>query len=49
MGKINIKVNGKDILLSEFPSEILISTICGMLKPLKGVNEIKNVEIKFEI
>jgi len=49
MEKINIMVNGKDIVLTEFPSELIVSTICGMLKPLKGVNKIKNVEIKFEM
>ncbi len=49
MNDISIKVNGKKITLTEFPSEIIISTICGMLKPLKGVDEIKNVEIKFSI
>ena len=49
MENISIKVNGNDIVLTEFPSEIIVSTICGMLKPLKGINEIKNVEIKFEI
>jgi len=49
MKDIDIKVNGKDIILTEFPSEIIISCICGMLKPLKGVNKIKKVEIKFEL
>jgi hypothetical protein len=49
MENINIKVNGEDIVLTEFPSEFIVSTICGMLKSLKGVEEIKKVEIKFEI
>ena len=48
MSDIKIKVNGDEIILSEFPSEILISTICGMLKPLKGVDEIKDIEIKIK-
>lgn len=49
MENINIKVNGKEIILTEFPSEIIIGTICGMLKSLKGVNKIKDVEIKFKL
>ena len=49
MDDINIKVNGKQIPLTEFPSDIIISTICGMLKALKGVDEIKDVEIRFSI
>jgi hypothetical protein len=48
MEEISIKVNGKEIPLTEFPTEIIKSTICGMLKSLKGVDEIKNVEIRFE-
>jgi hypothetical protein len=47
MQDITIKVNGKNIVLSEFPAEIIKNSICGMLKTLKGVDEIKTVEIKF--
>jgi molybdopterin-guanine dinucleotide biosynthesis protein MobB len=49
MNKMNIKVNGKQIILTEFPEDFIKNTICGMLKSLKGVDEIKNVEIKFEL
>lgn len=49
MKKIIIKVNGKPVALTEFPTEIITNTICGMLKSLKGVNEIKDVEIKFQL
>jgi len=49
MVKISIKVNGQEIPLAEFPTEIIANTICGMLKSLKDVDEIKNVEIKFEV
>lgn len=49
MEDIIIKVNGKQIPLTEFPSEIIKNTICGMLKTLKGVDEIKNVEIIFKM
>ena len=48
MKEISIKVNGKQIPLTEFPSDIIKNTIIGMLKSLKGVDEkIENVEINF--
>ena len=48
MKEISIRVNGKQIPLTEFPSDIIKNTIIGMLKSLKGVDEkIENVEIKF--
>ena len=49
MQNISIKVNGKQIPLTEFPSELIKNTICGMLKTLKGVDEIYDVEISFKI
>jgi len=48
MKELIVKVNGKQITLTEFPSEIIKNTIIGMLRSLKGVDEkIENVEIKF--
>ena len=47
MDDLTIKVNGKQIPLTEFPTEIVKNTICGMLRSLKGVDEIKEVEISF--
>jgi molybdopterin-guanine dinucleotide biosynthesis protein B len=44
-----IKVNGEPIPLTDFPTEFIKNTVCGMLKSLKGVNEIKDVEICFEM
>jgi hypothetical protein len=49
MEKISIKVNERDIPLTEFPAEFIKNSICGMLKSLKGVDEIKKVEIRFEM
>ena len=49
MSEINIKVNGKNIPLSEFPSEFIINSVCGMLRTLKGVKDIKKVEINFKL
>lgn len=45
--EISLKVNGKQISLTEFPSKFIKNTIVGMLKSLKGIDEIKNVEINF--
>jgi len=43
-----IKVNGKKVPLTEFPSEFIKNTIVGMLGSLKGVDkDIENVEITF--
>ena len=49
MEKIIIKVNGKDIMLTEFPADIIKGTIVGMLKSLKGVEKIEEVEIRFKL
>jgi molybdopterin-guanine dinucleotide biosynthesis protein B len=45
MQSIILKVNGKEIPLTQFPADIIMQTILGMLKALKGVEEIKDVEI----
>lgn len=44
-----IKVNGRKIPLTEFPEEIIKNTIVGLLKSLKGVEEITDVEIRFRM
>jgi len=49
MEKINIKVNGKKIPLTEFPADFITNTIVGMLKSLKGVKDIKTVQINIEM
>ena len=46
MSDIAIKVNGKNVPLSEFPAEFIVNTITGMLSSLKGVDEIHDLEIK---
>lgn len=48
MKKISIKVNEKQIPLTEFPADFITNTITGMLKSLKGVKDIKKVEINIE-
>ena len=49
MEKISVKINGQEIPLTEFPAEFIVNSICGMLRSLKGVDEIKKVEIQFEL
>jgi molybdopterin-guanine dinucleotide biosynthesis protein B len=48
MPTIILKVNGKEVPLTQFPAEIITQTILGMLKALKGVEEIKDVEISIK-
>ena len=49
MEEITINVNGKEVPLTEFPKNIIIKTILGMLQALKGVDAIKTVEIKIKV
>jgi hypothetical protein len=44
-----VKVNDKNIVISKYPEEVIKKTICGLLSSLKDVEEIKKVEIFFEI
>ena len=46
---IELKVNGKKIPLSKFPKDFIIQTIAGMVKSLRGVEEVKEVELHFKI
>ena len=48
MSDLIIKVNGKQIPLTEFPEEIIKNTLQGMISSLKGVDEIKELEISFK-
>ena len=48
MSDLKIKVNGKNVPLSEFPEEFIKNTLFGMLKTLKGVEKIETFEIKYE-
>ena len=44
---VYVKVNGKNVPLSFFPSTVIKNTVVGMLGSLKGVDEIKEVELHF--
>jgi molybdopterin-guanine dinucleotide biosynthesis protein B len=43
-----VKVNGNEVPLSEFPSAFLVNSICGMLKSLKGVEDINEFNIHWK-
>jgi|GEM_PF-812833 len=43
---LSLVVNEKRVPLSEFPSEVIESTLKGLLKPLKGVEEIHSLELR---
>jgi len=45
---IGLRVNKKVVPLSEFPADIIKNGILGMLKSLKGVDKIDEVEIRFK-
>jgi molybdopterin-guanine dinucleotide biosynthesis protein B len=43
---LSITVNGKNIPLTEFPKQMIVNTIVGMLGSLKGVQDINEVTIE---
>jgi molybdopterin-guanine dinucleotide biosynthesis protein MobB len=47
--KVELKVNGKIIPLTYFPSDFIKTTIVGMLKSLKGVSDLDEVDIHFKL
>jgi len=49
--KIELKVDGKKIPLSDFPQEFIKNTLIGMVKSLKGINiddDVKNINIIYK-
>ena len=46
---IELKVNGKRIPLTEFPKDVIKSTILGMISSLKGVDDIDEVSIQISM
>lgn len=45
---LSIFINGKNVSLTEFPQQIIMSTIIGMLGSLKGVQDINEVTIELK-
>ena len=48
MVQLTIKVNGKDIHLTEFPTQIITNILLGILKSLKDVENIKDAVIELK-
>ena len=48
MYQIAIKVNGKDIYLTEFPTQIITNILLGILKSLKEVEDFKDAVIELK-
>jgi len=46
MEQIEIEVNGEEIELSGFPAKIIMNAIIGMLRSLRGVDEIEKAVIR---
>lgn len=46
MYKIEIRVNGGEVKLTEFPAKIIQNAIIGMMKSLHGVKEIEDAIIR---
>ena len=44
---LQLQVNGKSIPLSEFPEEIILKTVLGMLSSLHGVDSIESFQIAY--
>ena len=49
INKIQVRVNKKAIPLSEFPANFIKNTVIGMMKSLKGIDKIGEVEIRFKV
>jgi molybdopterin-guanine dinucleotide biosynthesis protein MobB len=45
---LSITVNGKLVPLTEFPEQIITNTIVGMLRSLKGVQDIREASIQLK-
>ena len=48
MYEVTIKVNGKDIFLTDFPTKIITNILLGILKALKDVEEIRDAVIELK-
>lgn len=46
--EVVLKVNGREIPLNRFASEVLISTVKGLIQPLRGVENPQNIEIHIQ-
>ena len=47
-GVITVKVNGEEIPITPFPNAIINDTLMGMLSPLKGIDDVNQLDIVVE-
>ncbi len=48
MYDIKITVNGEEIVVSDFPGEIISEAIIAMLKTLRGVDDVKDAVVELK-
>ena len=42
---VELKVNGEEVALNDFVQEFVAQTLIGMVKPLRGVGEVKTIDL----
>lgn len=43
--RLELKVNGRNVPLNDFAQRFIIGTLCGMLRCLRGVEDIRTVAL----
>ena len=43
--QLELKVNGRDVELNDFVQSFIVETILGMLRSLRGVDEVRSVTL----
>ena len=46
MANVELKVNGEEVALNDFVQEFVAQTLIGMVKSLRGVGEVKAIDLK---
>jgi hypothetical protein len=46
---VTLVVNGKALELTQFPSDIIFSTVTGVVSSLKGVDKIDSLQIDIKV
>ena len=44
--KVELKINGEEVALNDFVQEFVAQTLIGMVKSLRGVGEIRTIDLK---
>jgi hypothetical protein len=43
---VELKINGESVELNTFVQNFISQTLIGMVKPLRGVDEVETIEVK---